>query len=76
MQRPMPKLGEGYSKLRPEVKQTIDTVMYELEMINKTLLVLQSRICHSEDKLKMVSSQIRDEDIEFKPRLSESVINY
>lgn len=76
MQRPMPKLGDGYAKLRPEVKQTIDTVMYELEMITKTLHVLESRIGNSESKLQMVMNHIKNEDLQFRPTYSASVIDY
>ncbi len=76
VQKPPPKLGEGYHILRPEVKATIDKVMYELELITKTMCVMETRIASSENKLQNVLRYIREDDLQFRPQLSESVIPY
>lgn len=43
--------GITYRKLRPEVKQTLEKVVYQLELVGKTLQMLEQRVIDSEDKL-------------------------
>ena len=61
------KLFEGvtYRKLKPEVKQTLEKVVYQLELISKTLQMLEMRIMDGEDKLQEVLTYIKRGDLEF-----------
>ena len=61
------KLFEGitYRKLKPEVKQTLEKVVYQLELISKTLQMLEMRIMDGEDKLQEVLSYIKRGDLEY-----------
>ena len=43
--------GVTFRKLRPEVKQTLEKVVYQLELVAKTLQLLETRVIDSEDKL-------------------------
>lgn len=40
-----------YRKLRPEVKSTLEKIVYQIELVGKTLQMLESRIIDTEDKL-------------------------
>ena len=40
-----------YRQLRPEVKTTLEKIVYQLELVGKTLQMLETRIIDSEDKL-------------------------
>ena len=43
--------GMTYRQLKPEVKQTLDKVVYQLELVAKTLQLMEQRVIDSEDKL-------------------------
>ena len=47
------KLVDGitYRKLKPEVKSTLEKVVYQLELVAKTLQLMEQRVIDSEDKL-------------------------
>ena len=51
--------------LRPEVKQTLDKVMYQLDLCKNTLGLLERRISTSESNLSAVMDFIRTEDINY-----------
>ena len=44
-------IGPTYNMLRPEVKQTLDKVMYQLDLCKNTLGLLERRISTSESNL-------------------------
>lgn len=51
--------------LRPEVKQCLDKVMYQLDLCKNTLGLLEKRISTSESNLQSVMEFIRTEDINY-----------
>ena len=55
--------GMTYRKLRPEVKQTLEKIFYELELLGKTLMMMEQRIVFSEDKLQEVMDYIKESDL-------------
>ncbi len=44
-------IGPTYNMLRPEVKQCLDKVMYQLDLCKNTLGLLEKRISTSESNL-------------------------
>ena len=58
-------IGPTYNMLRPEVKQTLDKVMYQLDLCKNTLGLLERRISTSESNLQAVMDFIRTEDINY-----------
>mmetsp|Transcript_4115 Transcript_4115/g.6962 ORF Transcript_4115/g.6962 Transcript_4115/m.6962 type:complete len:96 (-) Transcript_4115:478-765(-) len=64
-----------YRKLRPEVKQTLEKIVYQLEMIAKTLQLLEQRIIDSEDKMQDVMSFIQTSDLDFQPGIINQVLS-
>ena len=61
------KLVQGitYRKLRPEVKLTLEKVIYQLELCAKSLKLLESRVINGENKLQNVMDWIKNNDIEY-----------
>lgn len=57
--------GLTYRKLKPEVKQTLEKVVYQLELVAKTLQLMEQRVMDSEDKLQEVMNYIKTNDLEF-----------
>ena len=57
--------GMTYRKLKPEVKKTLEKIVYQLELVGKTLQLMEQRVMDSEDKLQEVMSYIRTSDLEF-----------
>ena len=57
--------GITYRKLRPEVKMTLEKIVYQLELVGKTLQVLEQRVIDSEDKLQTVMQAIKSDDIHY-----------
>ena len=66
--------GMTYKKLTPEAKQTLEKIVYQLELVGKTLQVLESRIIDSEDKLQMIMNHIKRGDIDFVSYLSINLV--
>ena len=66
-QRPAEAVVKGitYRKLKPEVKSTLEKVIYQLELVAKTLQLLESRIMDSEDKLQDIMTFIKTSDLDF-----------
>lgn len=60
--------------LKPEVKQCLDKVMYQLDLCKNTLGLLENRISTSESNLQSVMNFIRTEDINYKPHLAQAVV--
>ena len=58
-------IGPTYNMLRPEVKQCLDKVMYQLDLCKNTLGLLEKRISNSESNLQSVMEFIRTEDINY-----------
>ena len=67
--------GITFRKLRPEVKATLEKVVYQLELIGKTLLLLEQRIVDSEDKLQDVMQFIKESDLEYQPQIINQVLS-
>ena len=61
------KLVQGitYRKLKPEVKLTLEKVVYQLELVAKTLQLMETRVMDSEDKLQQIMTYIKFSDLEF-----------
>ena len=64
---PAKKIADGitYRKLRPEVKMTLEKIVYQLELVGKTLQMLEQRVIDSEDKLQIVMQFIKSDDIQY-----------
>ena len=54
-----------YRKLKPEVKQTLEKVVYQLELVGKTLQMMEQRVTDSEDKLQEVMTFIKESDLDY-----------
>ena len=59
--------------LKPEVKQTLDKLIYQLDLCRNTLNLLETRMTMNENRLKEVVDFVKNEDINF---VSEKVLNY
>ena len=57
--------GMTYRKLKPEVKQTLEKIVYQLELVGKTLQMMEQRVIDSEDKLQEVMSFIKESDLDY-----------
>ena len=51
--------------LRPEVKTTLDKVMYQLDLVKNSLGLLAQRINNNEVQLQSMMEYIRQEDINY-----------
>lgn len=58
-------IGPTYKMLKPEVKQTLEKVMYQLDLVKNTLGLMERRITNSEANLVGVMNYIRQEDINY-----------
>lgn len=57
--------GMTYRKLKPEVKMTLEKVVYQLELVAKTLQLMEQRVIDSEDKLQTIMTHIKNNDLDF-----------
>ena len=64
-----------YRKLRPEVKTTLEKIVYQLELVGKTLQLMEQRVMDSEDKLQEVMSFIKSTDLEYVSKFQKSLTN-
>lgn len=64
-----------YRKLRPEVKKTLEKIVYQLELVGKTVQLMEQRVMDSEDKLQEVMSFIKTMDLDYKPLLVNEVMS-
>lgn len=60
-----PFKGPTYKSLKPEVKQTIDKMIYQLDLCRNTLSLLENRITINESRLLEVVDYIKTEDFSF-----------
>ncbi len=51
--------------LKPEVKQTLDKLIYQLDLCRNTLNLLETRMTMNENRLKEVVDFVKNEDINF-----------
>ena len=51
--------------LKPEVKQCLDKLIYQLDLCRNTLSLLENRITNNENRLLEVVDYIKDEDISY-----------
>ena len=49
-----------YRKLRPEVKQTLEKIVYQLELVGKTLQLMELNINHPSLRLHKLSGRLND----------------
>lgn len=59
--------------LKPEVKQTLDKLIYQLDLCRNTLNLLETRMTMNENRLKEVVDFVKNEDINF---VSKTAINF
>lgn len=57
--------GVTYRQLRPEVKMTLEKIVYQLELCAKSLQLMEMRVIDSEDKLQSVMNWIKTNDIDY-----------
>ena len=57
--------GPNYRQLKPEVKQCLDKVIYQLDLCRNTLSLLETRITVNEHRLSEVVDFIKTEDINY-----------
>lgn len=57
--------GPTYRMLKPEVKQTLDKLIYQLDLCRNTLCLLDTRMTINENRLKEVVDYVKNEDINF-----------
>lgn len=57
--------GPTYRMLRPEVKQTLDKLIYQLDLCRNTLSLLENRITINESRLTEVVDYIKTEDFNY-----------
>lgn len=57
--------GPTYRMLRPEVKQTLDKLIYQLDLCRNTLTLLENRITINESRLSEVVDYIKAEDFSY-----------
>lgn len=66
--------GPNYRQLKPEVKQCIDKLVYQIDLCRNTLQLLETRIGANEKCMAEVVDYIQSEDINYKPLISRAVI--
>lgn len=57
--------GPTYRMLKPEVKQTLDKLIYQLDLCRNTLGLLENRITINETRLHEVVDYIKTEDFNY-----------
>lgn len=57
------------------MKKTLEKIVYQLELVGKTLQLMEQRVMDSEDKLQEVMAYIKSSDLEFKPSLVNQVLS-
>ena len=67
--------GITYRQLKPEVKQTLDKVVYQLELVAKTLQLMEQRVIDSEDKLQEVMTFIKHNDLSYVSNFPQHSLN-
>jgi hypothetical protein len=60
--------------LKPEVKATLDKIVYQVELVSKTLQLLENRVAMNEDRMTEVVDYVKYNDLSFRPKLTESVM--
>lgn len=60
--------------LRPEVKQALDKIIYQMDLVKGTLGLLEQRITKNEQHLQGVMNFIRQEDLNYKPTVAKVVV--
>ena len=60
--------------LRPEVKQTLDKIIYQMDLCKSTLGLLEQRISRNESQLQGVMNYIREEDLNYKPIVAKVTV--
>lgn len=51
--------------LKPEVKQCLDKLIYQLDLCRNTVSLLENRITSNENRLHEIVDYIKDEDISY-----------
>jgi hypothetical protein len=57
--------GPSYPLLKPEVKETLDKIVYQLDLIKNTVGLLETRITQNENQLSSVMDSIKTDDMNY-----------
>ena len=57
--------GPTYRMLKPEVKQCLDKLIYQLDLCRNTVGLLEQRISSNENRLHEIVDYIKNEDISY-----------
>ena len=57
--------GPCYRQLKPEVKQTLDKIVYQMDLLRSTIGMIEQRITSNENKLSNVLEYIKTEDLSY-----------
>jgi len=55
------------------VKQTLEKIVYQLELVGKTLQLMEQRVMDSEDKLQEVMTFIKTSDLDYVSSLTITI---
>lgn len=66
--------GPTYRMLKPEVKQTLDKLVYQLDLCRNTLCLLEERASINENRLLEVVDFIKTEDFNYRPMIVREVL--
>ena len=58
-------IGPSYRQLKPEVKETLDKIVYQLDLCRNTIGLLEQRITTNENKLANVMEFIKSDDLNY-----------
>lgn len=59
----------SYKDIPPELTKTLDKMVFELDLLSKTVLALEQRLSHSENKMNEVIDYLSAVDTQGKERL-------
>ena len=68
--------GPNYKQLKPEVKETLDKIVYQLDLVRGTIGLLEQRISQNENKLGGVMDYIKKEDLDYVSYICTLNFNY
>jgi len=66
--------GPNYKQLKPEVKETLDKIVYQLDLVRGTIGLLEQRISQNENKLGGVMDYIKKEDLDYRPNVCKAAV--
>jgi hypothetical protein len=66
--------GPSYPLLKPEVKETLDKIVYQLDLIKNTVGLLETRITQNENQLSTVMESIKTDDMNFRAPITKATV--